>query len=142
MGSYNSQYENYYSRMSVRKNRNNYSYKYGTKAKNRGIEYYITKRIVRELIGVLCLFSIVIVCKVIVTPQTVNFYNYSKKKVNENFNYVSVYNNIKNYKFSDMQYTLQKYFDSLRVNITEKKEGEENTKSNFSSPIDEGLLLK
>ena len=142
MGSYNSQYENYYSRMPARKNRNNYSYKYGTKAKNKGIEHYITKRILRELIGVLCLFSIVIVCKVIVTPQTVNFYNYSKKKVNENFNYESVYNNIKNYKFSDMQYTLQRYFDSLRVNNVEKKEGEGNIENNFSSPIDEGLLLK
>lgn len=91
MGIYNSEYENYYNNMK-RRGGVSYSYK-GSNSKKE--ENFITRRIIRDLIGVLILFMLVLMCKGIKTPQAVAVYNYSKRIVNTNYDYKPLVEKIK-----------------------------------------------
>jgi hypothetical protein len=109
MGNYNSQYESYYSRLSGRKtyngNNSSYPYRYNSAKGNGGIfeKGYFAKRFMNELIGVLCLILIVIMCKIVVIPETQMIYDYSKKMVNQDFNYEEFIINVRNTKYTDLQ---------------------------------------
>ncbi|HBC97046.1 MAG TPA: endopeptidase [Clostridium sp.] len=80
MGHYDLEYERYYKSL---KGKMNYSpYRSGPKKTN-----YLTKRIIRDLAGVLILFVFVITCKLVSNSQGKYLYNYSKKIVSENYDY-------------------------------------------------------
>lgn len=86
MGSFNSEYENYYSNLRKR----NIS-RTGNRIKNTSTKKsdfsFIEKRIITDLGGVLVLFCFVISCKLIATPTTKAIYQYSKHVVSENYDY-------------------------------------------------------
>lgn len=74
MGVYNSEYENYYNSLKKRK----------STEKNTN---WFTRRLIVDLSGVLALIIFIMGCKIISTPKTLSIINYSKKIVNENFDY-------------------------------------------------------
>lgn len=86
MGSFNSEYENYYSNLRKR----NIS-KPGYRMKNNSTKKtdlsFIERRIITDLIGVLVLFCLIISCRLIVNPTTKAIYQYSKNIVSENYDY-------------------------------------------------------
>lgn len=71
MGSYNSQYEEYYRNLKRRKEGSKINY-FNRKPYDLSSNY-ISKRIIRDLVGTCVLFLIVIFCKIIVTPETQPF---------------------------------------------------------------------
>lgn len=97
---------------------------------------YIAKRLRRELIGVLCLFLLVIFCKTIVTPQTTAVYNYSKQVVNKSYSYTELIDNIENTYYSDIQESVENYIEGIKVKITGGKTFKEKIKERFIPPYD------
>jgi murein DD-endopeptidase MepM/ murein hydrolase activator NlpD len=140
MGSYNSQYESYYSKIAnSRKNPNSYSSYYNvssSRSKNGTGGNYLMRRLLRELTGVLCLFLLVILCKIIITPQTMVVYNYSKQIVNKNYDYIALLNNIKSTKYEVIQENIESYIDNLRTKITGGKTIKEKIRESFMPPVD------
>lgn len=100
MGSYNSEYENYYNNLR-RRNASAYRSK-ASSDKKTGLSF-IERRIITELAGSLILFCILLCCKSIVTPATRAFYQYSKKMVSESYDYKSPLNRIKGLSISGIK---------------------------------------
>lgn len=74
MGVYGSQYESYYNSLKKRKNTR----------ENTG---WFTRKLIVDLSGVLILIAFFTGCKILSTPKTFSIIDYSKKIVNENFDY-------------------------------------------------------
>lgn len=143
MGNYNSQYESYYSKFTGNKRNNNpysnYLYRNNASSSNKVSGNYFTRRLLRELIGVFCLLFLVLVCKVIVTPQTQAVYNYSKNIVDNNYDYTYLIETVKSINISDMKNINEKVQDSieaLKVKITGGQTIKDQVKENFIYPID------
>ncbi|MDF2884370.1 MAG: putative endopeptidase [Clostridiaceae bacterium] len=98
MGSFNQQYERYYKNLKSstsfnnRINRNNNL--------NLLSGNYLVRRMIRDLIGVSVLLVLILICKIIVIPQTKAVYNYSKKAVSTNFDYKAAMDEVKEIDFS------------------------------------------
>lgn len=110
MGNYNTQYRSYYNNLTKRqRGANNFGSE--SNKKSRKSNFYV-KRLTRDLIGVLVLFIFVLVCKVVVTPKTQYAYNYSKKIVNQQYDYSTLIDKAKGVKIKNIQ--------SITVNFIEK----------------------
>jgi murein DD-endopeptidase MepM/ murein hydrolase activator NlpD len=149
MGSFNSQYENYYSTLSKRGYGQN-KLPYGRQSKIQG-HFFNKKRLIRtfeiQLIGTLILFLFVFTCKFYVNPQTKAAYNYSKNIVNENFDYKAalvyvknidvntIAKNIKNGNVTDFQTKSINFIENIRTNITGGKTTKQNISHNFVVPV-------
>ena len=92
MSSFNSQYEEYYSRFRPGLRKRNAKEK--RPKKSRGA--YLTGRIIRDLTGVLILIVIVTGCRLVQTPQTQAVYKYSRDILNKSYNYTEVNKVVKN----------------------------------------------
>lgn len=105
MGNYNCQYQNYYKYMTHRK-RPDSSYKknYSNISNKSSFTYQkLIKKITYQVIGVLILSVFLMGCKVIVTPETKFIRAYSKRILNESFNYETALEELKNVKWSDIE---------------------------------------
>ncbi|MBU5483563.1 M23 family metallopeptidase [Clostridium sp. MSJ-11] len=133
MGSYNSQYEEYYRNLKKRKEVSN---NYSNRGKNqRSISHYITKRIIRDLVGATMLVFLVLMCKVIVTPKTQLLYNYSKEIVNKNTDISSLGINIKNFSFKELEEKATNIIESAKSKITGKKTMNQKIGEEFILPV-------
>ena len=110
MGNYNTQYQSYYNNL-TKKPRGINNFASGGMGQGSLWDFYI-KRLTRELIGVLLLFILVLICKVIVTPNTQSVYNYSKQAINMKYDYNVLIDKAKGFSIKDIQ--------SLPVNFIEK----------------------
>jgi hypothetical protein len=132
VGNYNSQYESYYSKLGAKKSYSSYngysgygngsSYKYNSNKNNRAAingDYFI-KRLMRELMGVLCLFLIIVMCKVYVTPETTSVLKYSKKTVDENLDYAALLKKMGEIRYSDVQAYADNLFKNIRIKAIEE----------------------
>lgn len=117
MGYYNSQYEDYYNQL---KGNAKYIPHYN-KTNNKGGKFniinFITKRIIRDLTGVLILSLIVGGCRLISTPETKAVYSYSKKVINETYDYNSIKQRIKSVSFKDIQDETKSVINRLQINF-------------------------
>ncbi|MCM0648954.1 M23 family metallopeptidase [Clostridium swellfunianum] len=141
MGSYNSQYENYYSTL-VNKKKNYGGYSYG---RNKSSTFkldgnYFLKRFMRELIGVFILFIFVIGCKLIVTPQTAAAYKYSKDVLNKKFDYASAVSSVKTLDFKSVEEKSLDFMDSIKSKLTGGKTLKEKLQDSFMLPV-EGAVI-
>lgn len=130
MGNYNPQYRDYYN--SVLNKRGVYSR--ATKTGTNKKENFIIKRIIRDLAGVLILFIIVIFCKIVVTPATQNVYDYSKKIVNENFDYKKAWTSIKSFDFNKFKTKSQDYIEKVINKINNKESVKDLVKKDYELP--------
>lgn len=129
MGNYNPQYRDYYNSM-LNKN-NNYSPYYGSNNKKSN---FIVKRITIDLIGVLALFIVVTFCKLVVTPNTQKVYEYSKKIVNENYDYKKAISTVKSFKFNDVKEKSEDYIEKVVNKINGKRSIKDMVKSEYTLP--------
>lgn len=120
LGNYDSEYQNYYNSL---KGKANYL-PYHEKMRNKGGPFfqkknYLTKRITRDLIGILVLFIFVIVCKTIQTPQTKKIYSYSKEIVNKNYDYSKIETQLRNMNINDIRNEAKNVMNRIRINEEE-----------------------
>jgi hypothetical protein len=117
LGYYNSQYEDYYNRL---KGNVKYSPNYN-KIVRQNIKptrvAYITRRIIRDLIGVLVLSVVVVGCRIISTPQTKAVYNYSKKIVNQTYDYTKLRQNLNQVDLKTVEDKAKNIIGRFQINI-------------------------
>lgn len=123
MGSYESEYENYYNSLK-KSGRAVYSPSYNSYSKNSGSasfgsdkKGYLIRRIIKDLVGVLLLFIFIISCKLFSMPKTQAVYNYSKNIVNETYDYKQIEKTIKNIDLQQIRYKAVNTIEQLRKRI-------------------------
>lgn len=119
MGNYNSEYENYYNSIINGKDKK-YSYKTYSSGKKVFSRQKAVRKLIQDFIGVFCLLMFISICKIAVTPQTTEAYNYSKKVVSEDYDYKKVFNEIKNYDYSSI--SMNKIENSIKNCFSEIQE--------------------
>ncbi|MBV4419940.1 endopeptidase [Clostridium tyrobutyricum] len=117
MGYYNSQYEDYYNQLKGKAKYIPHYNKTNNSNNKFNIGKFITKRIIRDLTGVLILSVIVVGCRFISTPGTKAVYSYSKKVINETYDYNSIKNRIKNISFKDIQDETKNVINRVQINL-------------------------
>lgn len=138
---YNSQYEEYYNSLK-RRNFSRYQQRKGNSYNNNAFrdsrykKNNFTKRIIRDLLGTFLLFLVVIGVKAIKTPNTQMVYNYSKKIVNENYNYKPLLEKTKNKNFKSLEKEALDYIEKIKNKITEEKSIDSFIKDEFQIPIE------
>lgn len=130
MGNYNPQYRDYYNSILNKKD----VYSRDIKTSKTKKSDFIAKRIIRDLAGVLVLFVIVIFCKIIITPTTQKVYDYSKKIVNENFDYKKALTSIESFNFSEFKVKSQDYIEKAMNKIKNKESVKEVVKNDYELP--------
>jgi murein DD-endopeptidase MepM/ murein hydrolase activator NlpD len=135
---YNSQYEEYYNSLKNRKNTNlrNNNYICGGSNNKRGNfnGSFFQKRIIRDLVGVLLLLIFVLGIKAFSNPKTQMVYNYSKKIVNENYDYKKVINKAKDLDVNFLEDKFLKHIDTFKSKVTGEKTVEEIISNDFILP--------
>lgn len=154
MGSFNSQYENYYNTLSKKNyGQNRLSYNGQSRLQE---PFFSKKKLLRtfeiQLIGTLILFLFAFTCKLYVNPQTKTIYSYSKNIVNQNFDYKSAILYIKAINVSDLAISIKRgnvtdiqskvinWIDILKTKITGGKTTKENISHNFILPVNGKLI--
>lgn len=143
---YNSQYEEYYNSLKNRKTTNlkNNNYMYGqwnNRKENSNMKFF-QKRIIRDLIGVFLLLIFVLGLKAFSNPKTQMVYNYSKKIVNENYDYKKVINKAKNLDANLVEDKILKYIDTFKSKVTGEKTVEGLISDDFVLPVSGKLTSK
>ncbi|MBU3160136.1 hypothetical protein KPL37_10255 [Clostridium frigoris] len=118
MGNYNTQYQSYYNNLARRQRGTNKFHSENNKQKSLSNLYI--KRLTRELIGVLTLFIIVLLLKVVITPKTQFVYNYSKEAINKQYNYSVLFGKAKDIRFKEVETITIKFLDKVKSIIPEK----------------------
>lgn len=152
MGSYNSQYENYYNSMASRSKMSS-----GLKAGKSQKKYFDKVKIIRlvkiQLIGTLVLFLVTFGCRVFVTPQTKAIYSFGKSSVNNNYdikpiinyassiNVISVQKYMENINFKDIENKAVNFIDTERAKFTGGKTIKEEINQEFAAPVSKGGSL-
>ncbi|MBI6871675.1 M23 family metallopeptidase [Clostridium aciditolerans] len=138
MGNYNSEYESYYN--SLKKGSKtryfpsyNQSFNYNNIGKSK--KNYWLSRIMRDLVGVLILFIIVLSCKLIVTPKTQAVYNYSKQILNQNYEYTNLKEKCKNIDIKNFQDKITNIIEEIRSKVTGTETVDNKIKNEFVLPI-------
>lgn len=133
MGNYNSEYEDYYNSMRRKFNRGFSGRQSKGKVKIEG--NFLVRRIVRDLTGVFVLSALVLLCKAFVTPNTTAAYSYSKKVVNEYYDYKPLFEKAKDIKINDIQQEITKYLDNIKEKLTGEKTVTNKIKQDFIMPV-------
>jgi murein DD-endopeptidase MepM/ murein hydrolase activator NlpD len=143
MGSYNSQYESYYSSM-VNKRRNYGGYNYSSKKSNVVFRFdrnFVIRRLTQELIGVFILFTFVITCKLIVTPETKAAYNYSKEVLNTNYEVAKIVTTFKEFDYKNVETKVIEGLESLMIKISGGKSIKDEINMDYIAPITDNIIL-
>lgn len=140
MGNYNTQYESYYRNIINRRR------PYARGSLQGGTTFrldknYIMKRLTRDLIGVLCLFVMAISCRIIVTPKTIQVYQYSKKVVNESFDYKGLFTKMKELKLADIQNITEGIIEEAKAKLGGVKTFQEKIKDQFTLPLQGKIVV-
>ncbi|GAA0718645.1 M23 family metallopeptidase [Clostridium malenominatum] len=133
MGSYNSQYEEYYKNLKKRKDVGKVYYNRGKK--DNFILNYISKRIIRDLAGATILLFLVVLCKVIVTPKTQSLYNYSKEIMNKNTEVSALYEKVKMFSIAGLEEKVTNFIEESKSKITGKKTITQKISEEFIPPV-------
>ena len=141
MGSYNSQYESYYSTLvNKRKNYGGYG-QVGNRSSSFKLDgNFFLRRLTRDLIGVFILFLFVITCKLIVTPQTEAAYKFSKEILNKNYDYTVALNSIKNFKLKSIEEKSMDWMENVKAKLTGGQTLKDKVNDNFILPV-EGAII-
>jgi murein DD-endopeptidase MepM/ murein hydrolase activator NlpD len=141
MGSYNSQYENYYSSL-VNKKKNYGGYGYG-RSRNNNFTLdgnFFARRLITDLVGVFILFIFVIGCKMIVTPQTAAAYKYSKEVLNKNYDYNAILSSVKKFDITGIEDKLIDWIENTKSKLTGDTTFKDKIKTSFMLPIDGTII--
>ena len=120
MGSYNMQYQSYYNNL-AKKQRGIGNFAGESNRKNKMWNFYI-KRLTRELIGVLVLFIVVLLCRVMVTPKTQYVYDYSKEVINKQYDYSKFIDSAKGFKIKDIEIITVNFIEKIKSTISSENQ--------------------
>ncbi|MFT5872757.1 MAG: hypothetical protein ACI8WT_001693 [Clostridium sp.] len=116
MGNYNTQYQSYYNNLAKKqRGTNNFG---SEKNRQSRISNFYTKRLTRELIGVLALFIFILFCKVVVTTKTQYVYDHSKEIINKQYDYSTLIDKAKNFKFKDLEAIKGNFIEKVKSTIS------------------------
>jgi len=116
MGNYNTQYQSYYNNL-AKKQRGTNGFASEGMGQSKFWNYYI-KRLTRELVGVLILFVLVLLSKVVVTTKTQYVYNYSKGAINQKYDYSTLINKAKGFKIKDIEIITGNFIGKIKSTIS------------------------
>lgn len=133
MGNYNSEYEDYYNSMRKKFNHRFTDRKFSEKVKKQG--NFFVRRIVMDLAGVFLLCVFVLACKVFVTPNTTAAYSYTKKVVNEYYDYKPLFQKVKDIQPNNIEQKVTDYLDNIKARIKGEKTVEDKIKQDFVMPL-------
>lgn len=139
MGSYNSQYENYYNSLKKRSRATylpNYKNTFTSDRGEKKTSNYWARRIIRELIGVFILFVLVITCKAVHNARTISVYNYSKSIVSENYDYKDILNRTKSFDFKKLQDSIINRIENVRSKLTGTDMVQDKIRKEFIIPVE------
>ena len=88
------------------------------------------------MIGVLILFIFIIGCKIIITPQTQSVYNYSKKVLNENYDYGSLIEKTKSIDLNKLQDKITNIIEQIKNKATGGETAKDKIKNQFILPVE------
>ena len=139
MGNYNSEYESYYAKvMGKRKETDGYRREYSvgghSKVKSKGIGEVVIKRVIQELAGTFILCILILMFKVVKTPQTTAAYTMAKDMVNEGYNVTDTINYAKTISLAEIKNKAEIYVESIKENLGGESL-KERTKKNFIKPL-------
>lgn len=146
MGNYNSEYESYYAKIMGRKRgqdnlRRDYSTGISGTSPSRGMNPsrsmsdIITKRVIQELAGTFILCILVLMFKVVKTPETTAVYAMAKNIVSEGYDITETIDYAKNVNISSIKYKAEEYVENIKEKFGAGQTIKEKTKENFSKPI-------
>lgn len=116
MGNYNTQYQSYYNNLGKKQRvMNNFG---SEKNRQSRISNFYTKRLTRELIGVLALFIFILFCKVVVTTNTQYVYDHSKEIINKQYDYSTLIEKAKNFKLTDIEVITGSFIEKVKSTIS------------------------
>ncbi|WP_291632472.1 endopeptidase [Clostridium sp.] len=116
MGNYNTQYQSYYNNLGKKQRvMNNFG---SEKNRQSRISNFYTKRLTRELIGVLALFIFILFCKVVVTTNTQYVYDHSKEIINKQYDYTTLIEKAKNFKLTDIEVITGSFIEKVKSTIS------------------------
>lgn len=144
MGSFNSNYESYYSGLKQGQNKSmviKYSRNSGDKNDKRPKSSFFVRRIIQELAGVLCLFIIITACKLIDTKATRMVLSYSKEIVEESYDFNKIAATAKSLSITDLTDELEDYIEDIKTKITGEQGLKARTTESFINPV-EGTIIK
>ncbi|WP_353505399.1 M23 family metallopeptidase [Clostridium sp. Marseille-Q2269] len=143
---YNSQYEEYYNSLKNRKSNNlrnnNYSPVSWNNRRENSNKNFFQKRIIRDLVGVFLLLVIVLGLKAFSNSKTQMVYNYSKKMVDQNYDYKAVMNKAKTLDVKLLEDNILKYIDTFKSKVTGQKTIEEIISNDFVLPVNGKVTSK
>lgn len=135
MGSFNSEYENYYN--TIANKRTKYNGYYNRNSEKKTNKDRIIKKIIQDLCGVLVMLIFVFICKLVITPQTAAVYKCCKNMVNINYDYKKVIHQVKNIKIDNsknIQDKIVDFIDKIRSEFTGEETIKNKIKEKFSLP--------
>lgn len=142
MGSYNSQYQSYYASLSKSRRNNPYSRGASSSSNSNPLaRNRIVKRIFRELVGVFCLLIIILACKVVKTPETIEVYNYCKDIVNYNYDYKAAFESIKTVNLQEVSGKIEDYIENIKAQITGEQTYKDKINNEFIIPVQGEVTL-
>lgn len=148
MGNYNTQYQSYYSNMmGKKKNYSGYGYNGGGAPQKSSIVNgnFLIRRFTLELLGTLVLFTGVIACRLVVTPETMKAYSYSKETINYNYDYKNIYKTLQSVDISKINITnvqndIIQQIEMIKTKITGQKTVKETITSNYVMPVQGNII--
>ncbi|MCY6371869.1 murein hydrolase activator EnvC family protein [Clostridium ganghwense] len=140
MGNFNAEYESYYN--SIVNKRNSSTGYYSGISEKKPQKNRIIKKIIQDLCGVLAMFIFVLICKVVVTPQTAAAYKYCKGVVNKNYDYKQIIYQVKHVDTSkNIQDKIVDFIDKIESNFTGGETIKNKIKEKFALPV-RGNVIK
>lgn len=114
MSSFNSQYEEYYSKV------NKGVHEGRRRKEKKSMGGILAGRFIRELIGTLILFIFALTCKVVQMPETQAVYKYSKASLNRTYDYNQIKNSLLYWKdkFENRVPDIQKFIKPVQGVVT------------------------
>ncbi|NLZ48525.1 MAG: M23 family metallopeptidase [Clostridiales bacterium] len=142
MGSYRSQYQSYYSSLVNNKHSTNRRTNYYPKSNSvQNSNSKLLKRLLRDLVGVFCLLSIILFCKLVKLPWTIEFYRYCKFMVDYSYDYNEIYTNITSLNMEQISETINNYIETIKSGITGESTIKDTIGNSFVEPV-KGKIIR
>lgn len=120
MGNYQTLYQDYYSTALKRRNGSDLSRRNRGQVRFLSRDFFIRRAIV-DLSGVFILLTFIVACRFIKMPELTKAYNYAKYIVNYNYDYKSVYENIKKFDFKSLPNKANEMMNQINNYLNFKK---------------------
>ena len=144
MGSYNSEYQEYYDSMIKKKSK---GFSFGRNGLQDKIfsKKAIIRRVIQELLGGVLLFLSIVFFKTNALPQNKVIYSNSKKIMHQNYDYTKIHNDIKSIhitEFNNNEEAISDWLESLKVDYFGGVTVKSKIRESYMIPIKGKVITK